>query len=82
MTHDTTSLPFSSSAEAIAASSADLFRLVEVVNTHDNWSHLFERCESVRRYPDDSAIFVGLGWCVRLLPRGKTLLELYRAGQL
>ncbi|CAB4150311.1 hypothetical protein UFOVP567_12 [uncultured Caudovirales phage] len=77
-----TSPPFSSSVEAVAASSADLFRLVEVVNTHDNWAFLFERCESVHRYSDDSRIFVGLGWCVRLLPRGKTLLELYRAGQL
>lgn len=69
MTHDSTSPPFSCSTAAIAASSDDLFRLVEVVNSHENWSHLFERCESIHRYADDSRIFVGLGWCVRLLPR-------------
>lgn len=69
MTHDTTLPPFSSATEAIAASTEDFFRLVEVVNSHNNWAVLFERCESVHRYADGSGIFVGLGWCVRLLPR-------------
>ena len=69
MTNDSTSPPFLSATEAITASTEDLFRLVEVVNSHENWAHLFERCESIHRYADGSRIFVGRGWCVWLLPR-------------
>ena len=64
-----TSPPFLSSTEAIAASTEDPSRLVEVVNGHDNWAHLFERCDFLRRWPDGSTIFATRGWTVWLLPR-------------
>ena len=64
-----TSPPFSSALEAIAASTEDHSRLVQVVHGHENWACLFERCEFLRRWPDESVIFVGRDWTVWLLPR-------------
>jgi hypothetical protein len=69
MTHDSTLPPFSSATEAIAASTEDPSRLVQVVHGHENWAHLFEQCEFLRGWPDGSRIFVARGWCVWLLPR-------------
>lgn len=62
---------FETSAEAIAASSDPMFTLTAVYNTHENWSLLFERCESIHRFTEDMRLFIGLGWCVLLLPRIK-----------
>jgi hypothetical protein len=60
---------FSTSQEAVAASAEGFFLLTEVVNSHDNWAYLFERCGAVRRYPEGYAVFIGPGWYVRLLAR-------------
>jgi hypothetical protein len=71
MLHKIEAQVFQTSAEAIAASSNPMFTLTAVHTTHDNWSLLFEQCESIHRITEDIRLFIGLGWCVLLLPRIK-----------
>jgi hypothetical protein len=81
MIHELNSSPFRTSAEAVSESRSHASRIVSVEWSHDNWAHLFERCELSTRWTDGT-VFTGSDWCVLLLPRGKTLMQLHEAGEL
>jgi hypothetical protein len=81
MTYELNSEPFLLAIDAVAASRDNASRIASVEWSHDNWVHLFERCEMSTRWTDGT-IFTGSDWCVLLLPRGKTLMQLHEDGDL